>query len=173
VEQDVSDEETKAGRPSLYRPEFCQKAADLCANGATDAELAQSFEVSARTIYRWQNEHPEFSQALKAGKEVADERVIRSLYHKAIGYTFDAVKIFMPAGADGPVYAPYQEHVPPDTTAAIFWLKNRRAGDWRDKTEHVHRHEHVHELSDDELARIATGRSEGVAPQAKSTQKPH
>jgi len=41
----------------------------------------------------------------------------------------------MPKGSDGPVYAPYREHVPPDTTAAIFWLKNRRAKDWRDKRE--------------------------------------
>lgn len=150
------------GRPTDYKPEYCQEAADLCANGATDTELAEHFEVSARTIYRWQNAFPEFSQALKAGKEVADERVIRSLYHKAIGYTFDAVKIFMPANAASPVYAPYQEHVPPDTTAAIFWLKNRRSQDWRDKSEQVIRHEHVFELTDDELARIATGSGERV-----------
>lgn len=152
------------GRPSGYKPEFCQQAADLCARGATDAELAEFFKVSARTIYRWQNEFPDFCQSLKAAKDIADERVIRSLYHKAVGYTFDAVKIFMPAGADSPVFAPYQEHVPPDTTAAIFWLKNRRSQDWRDKSEQVIRHEHVLELSDDELLRIATGRGEGTAP---------
>jgi hypothetical protein len=121
-------------RPSSFQPEFCQKAAELCARGATDAELAEYFEVSTRTIYRWQSEFPEFCQALKLGKTEADERVERSLYHKAIGYTFDAVKVFMPAGAEGPVYAPYQEHVPPDTTAAIFWLKNRRPDNWRDKS---------------------------------------
>ena len=55
-------------------------------------------------------------------------RVERSLYERANGYSYDAVKIFMPAGAKKPVYAPYIEHVPPDVTAAIFWLKNRRAG---------------------------------------------
>jgi hypothetical protein len=169
----MRDDEPKRGRPTGYDPSFCQEAANLCINGATDEELAQAFGVSARTVYRWQAAHPEFSQALKAGKEMADERVIRSLYHKAVGYTHDAVKIFMPANADAPVYAPYQEHVPPDTTAAIFWLKNRRAGEWRDKTEQVVRHEHVLELTDDELARIATGRSEGTAPKARDTQKPH
>ena len=49
------------------------------------------------------------------------------------------MKIFMPAGAKKPVYAPYREHVPPDTTAAIFWLKNRDPAHWRDawQLEHV------------------------------------
>jgi hypothetical protein len=58
--------------------------------------------------------------------------VTGSLYERANGYSYDAVKIFMPAGAKKPVYAPYREHVPPDTTAAIFWLKNRDPARWRD-----------------------------------------
>jgi len=49
-----------------------------------------------------------------------------------VGYSYDSVKIFMPAGAKAPIYAPYVEHVPPDTTAAIFWLKNRDPAHWRD-----------------------------------------
>jgi hypothetical protein len=61
------------------------------------------------------------------------------LYQRAVGYHYDAVKIFMPAGATKPIYAPYVEHVPPDTTAAIFWLKNRDPAHWRDawQLEHV------------------------------------
>jgi hypothetical protein len=55
-----------------------------------------------------------------------------------------------------------REHVPPDTTAMIFWLKNRRPEQWRDKTEHVIRHEAT-QMSDDDLARIAAGSSEGAA----------
>jgi hypothetical protein len=51
--------------------------------------------------------------------------VERSLYARANGFHYEAVKIFMPAGAKTPVYAPYVEYVPPDTTAAIFWLKHR------------------------------------------------
>ena len=74
--------------------------------------------------------------ATKKGKEVADDRVEDRLFHRAMGYSYDAVKIFMPAGADEPVYAPYVEHVPPDTGAAIFWLKNRRG--WRDKVDTEH-----------------------------------
>jgi hypothetical protein len=50
----------------------------------------------------------------------------------ANGYSYDAVKIFMPAGAKKPVYAPYVEHMPPDVTACIFWMKNRMPERWRD-----------------------------------------
>jgi hypothetical protein len=66
-------------------------------------------------------------------------RVERSLYDRAVGYNYDAVKVFMPAGREKPVYAPYTEHVPPDVTAAIFWLKNRDPQHWRDsqQLEHV------------------------------------
>lgn len=125
-----------AGRPTDYKPKFCREAAKLCELGATDVELADFFEVDVRTIYRWQAANKEFSQSLRTGKDAADNRVERSLYHKAVGYKHDAVKIFMPSGAEKPVYAPYVEHVPPDTTAGIFWLKNRRRNDWRDRIEH-------------------------------------
>jgi hypothetical protein len=63
----------------------------------------------------------------------------RSLYHRANGYNYEAVKIFMPANRSKPVYAKYIEHVPPDVTACIFWLKNRDPQHWRDsqQLEHV------------------------------------
>ena len=64
--------------------------------------------------------------------EETDQRVERSLYMRAVGYSYDAVKIFMPAGAKAPIYAPYVEHVVPDVTACIFWLKNRDPAHWRD-----------------------------------------
>lgn len=126
------------GRPTSYKAEYAQQAEKLCKLGATDAELADFFNVNTTTIWRWQSAQEEFCKALKRGKEAADERVERSLYAKATGYTHEAVKIFMPAGADKPVYASYQEHVPPDTTACIFWLKNRRRDEWRDKLDHEH-----------------------------------
>lgn len=160
-----------AGRPSSFKPAFVGQAQKLCELGATDAELADFFGVSTVTIWRWQSAHNEFCNALKRGKEAADERVERSLYARATGYTYDAVKIFMPTGAKEPVYAKYQEHVPPDTTAMIFWLKNRRSGDWRDKTEQVVRHEHVSQMSDDELARIASSGSAGTSPKKGGPSK--
>lgn len=126
----------KTGRPSKYKPEFAAQATKLCELGATDREVADFFEVSERTLYRWQQEHPEFCQALKDGKDVADERVERSLYRRATGYSFDAEKIMQHQGRV--LRVPYVEHVPPDTTAMIFWLKNRRAEKWRDKHEVQH-----------------------------------
>lgn len=125
-----------AGRPSTYDPAYSGQVAKLAILGATDQEVADFFDVDVRTIYRWKHEYPEFCQALKTGKEVADERVERSLYQRAIGYEQEEVKIFMPSGASEPVYAPFRAKVASDTTAAIFWLKNRRKDDWRDKTEH-------------------------------------
>lgn len=133
----MADDDGGTGRPSGYDPAICQKVASLCANGATDEEVADHLEISVRTLYRWKNAHTEFCQALKAGKEIADDRVERSLYMKAVGFRQKAVKIFMPAGAEEPVYAEYMEHFSPDTTAAIFWLKNRRPDLWRDKQDHV------------------------------------
>jgi hypothetical protein len=77
--------------------------------------------------------------ASRGGLRKADSRVERSLYERANGYNYETVKIFMPAGAKKPVYAPHVEHIPPDTTAAIFWLKNRDPAHWRDawQLEHV------------------------------------
>lgn len=139
------------GRPSKYTQEFAIQAERLCKLGATDKDLADFFEVTTVTIWRWNSEHEEFCYALKVGKATADERVERSLYHKAVGYSFEAVKIFMPANATEPVYAPYTEHVPPSDTACIFWLKNRRPEAWRDKTEHHTFRHNVTEMTDDEL----------------------
>lgn len=127
-----------AGRPTDYREEFADQARKLCELGATDREIADFFEVDVRTVYRWKHAHDAFCQALRGGKAFADDRVERSLFQRAIGYEQDEVKIFMPANAENPVYAPFIAKVAPDTTAAIFWLKNRRPERWRDKQEIEH-----------------------------------
>lgn len=123
------------GQPTKYRKEFAERARALCEMGATDQELADFFKVDVRTVYNWKHSEPEFFQALRVGKEACDDRVERSLYQRAIGYEQDAVKIFMPAGAEEPVYAPYRERVAPDVGAAKMWLTNRRGDIWREKTE--------------------------------------
>ena len=126
------DQLMKEGRKSTYRKENVRLAQKLAHLGATDRDLADALGVSIRTISIWQAKHPEFMQALKLGKKEADSRVERSLYQKAVGYNYDAVKVFMPAGAKKPIYAPYVEHVPPSDVAMIFWLKNRDPANWRD-----------------------------------------
>lgn len=125
------------GRPTDYKPQYTDRAKERCLAGATDADLAEEFEVSVTTIKNWKAKHPEFLAALKLPKEIADERVERSLYERATGYSYNAVKIF--CNKDGEVTkVEYVEHVPPDPTAMIFWLKNRKPKEWRDKQEVEH-----------------------------------
>lgn len=120
-------------RPTKFKPEYAKQAAKLCELGATDIELADFFEVNTTTIYEWRNQYPEFSKAVIAGKEMADARVERAFYNRAVGYTFDSEKIFQFQGEI--IRAPSREHVPPDAGAAMNWLKNRQPDKWRDKQE--------------------------------------
>lgn len=129
----MSEPAPKPGRPSSYRAEYAEQASKLCKLGATDRDLAGFFEVAESTLNLWKLTHPEFSESLKLGKEEADARVVQSLYRRATGYSHDAVHIAQFQG--NPVVVPYVEHHAPDTTACIFWLKNRKPADWRDKIE--------------------------------------
>lgn len=127
----------KTGRPTKFKPEFVAQAVKLAALGATDREVADFFEVDERTLYRWKHEHEAFCQALKVGKASADERVEQALYRRAVGYVQDDTHF---SAYEGKVtQTPYVKIVPPDTTAAIFWLKNRKPDEWRDKQEVEHK----------------------------------
>lgn len=119
------------GRPTAYRPEFVEQARKLALLGAIDREIADFFKVTDRTLYTWKHVHPDFAEALKIGKEAADDRVEQALYRRALGYSHDAVKIMTVDGSV--VQEPYVEHFPPDTAACRYWLNNRRSAIWRDK----------------------------------------
>src|SRR5215218_5836476 len=77
---------TTAGRPTAYRREFCEVAHNYCLLGATNAELAAFFDVAPRTIDNWIASQPAFAEAVRAGRVVADARVARCLYDRAVGY---------------------------------------------------------------------------------------
>lgn len=129
-----------AGRPTEYKEEYCVQVEKLCKLGATDKEIADFFEVDESTINNWKIAHPEFLESIKKGKTLADANVAEKLYQRAMGYSHEAVKIFPDGGKDergnkSPLIVPYVEHYPPDTIAAIFWLKNRQKDKWRDKQE--------------------------------------
>lgn len=128
----MSDEPRPVGRPSKYDPAFAEQAYKLAMLGITDEQMADFFGVVKQTIYTWQENYPEFLDSITRGKTVADAEVAVSLYKRANGYSHEAVKIFMPAGASEPVYAPYIERFPPDTPAASLWLRNRQKALWRD-----------------------------------------
>lgn len=125
------------GRPTDYRQEYAVQAEKLCMLGATDAEMADFFQVTDRSINRWKLAHPEFCQALKRGKMLADAEVANRLYGRAMGYSCPETKF---ATFEGMITDQREitKHYPPDTTAAIFWLKNRQPGKWRDKIDHEH-----------------------------------
>jgi hypothetical protein len=130
-----------AGRPSDFNESMVEQAAKLCSLGATDDEMADFFGVHRSTLYRWKLEHPEFCDAIKSAKEIADERVERSLYQKATGYSVkeeQAIKVKVEQHKEAVEVVEVEKHIPADTTAVIFWLKNRRSQQWRDKHEIEH-----------------------------------
>lgn len=135
------DQTDLGGRPTLFDPSFVEQAEKLCGLGATDDEMADFFNVHRATIYRWKLDHPEFCDAIKTAKVRADERVERSLYQKATGYDIteeQAVKLKVGQHEEEVEVVEVRKHIAADTTAAIFWLKNRRSDDWRDKREVEH-----------------------------------
>jgi len=123
----VAKKKSTAGRPTRYKTEYAEQARKLCLFGYTDQELADFFEVSKSTINKWKHDHKQFSDSIKSGKENADIQVVDSLYRKANGYRYQEEA----NSKEGPVMLEKYAH--PDTTAAIFWLKNRQPRKWRDK----------------------------------------
>ena len=71
------------GRPPLYSNGFAPIAYKICLLGATLERLADLFGVSVETLYKWRDKYPEFSEALRQGKDMADAEVANSLYQRA------------------------------------------------------------------------------------------
>lgn len=117
-------------RPEKWKDEYVRIAEHACKLGATDIELADMLGISVRTLNYWKADRPELAQAMVVAKEVADDRVERSLFARANGYEHDEVDIRVVANAI--VQTPIRKYYPPDTTAAIFWLKNRKPKEWRE-----------------------------------------
>lgn len=124
------------GRPSKFDQLWKKhqtKLAKLYSAGLTDKEIAELLEITDRTIENWKIKHPEFFQALSNWKNRADEKVERSLYERAIGYSHPDVHI---SNFQGKItVTDITKYYPPDSTAMIFWLKNRKKNEWRDKQE--------------------------------------
>lgn len=114
-------------------------------NGLTDADMAQNIGIAPSTFNKWKNEHSEFKNTLKKNKEVADIIIENALYKKAIGYKVSIKKTFKVRDVvysengkriketEKLVTGEDEVYVPADTTAQIFWLKNRKPSDWKDK----------------------------------------
>jgi hypothetical protein len=121
------------GRPTLYRPEHASRGRRLCARGATNLDLAGRFGMARSTIGQWIATHSEFAEAVQQGRDVADADVVQSLHSRATGYNYEAEKIFHYRGEVMKV--PHTVHCPPDTTACMFWLRNRQRQYWQARAE--------------------------------------
>ena len=135
----------KIGHPSKFESmkEILMKLAE---RGFTDVQMAEIIGVTDRTINNWKKKDPVFFQSLKDWKLVADEKVERSLYERATGYSHEEDKIFNNDGF--PMIVPTIKRYAPDPTSMIFWLKNRKQKEWREKQEIVATNIN-HNLNDD------------------------
>lgn len=106
-------------------------------DGLTDDQIAHNIGVHLSTLARWKAEHKEIRDALKKGKEVVDILVENALFKRAVGYDYEETLTEIRTDADGNVLEKHirksKKHVPPDTTAQIYWLKNRKPDRWRDR----------------------------------------
>ncbi len=101
--------------------------------GLTNKQIAHNMGISDTTFYDWQQKYPAFSDTIKRGKEVADQQVENALFQRAIGYT--AIDKVTETTEKGMHTKETQKHIPGDVTAMIFWLKNRKPEQWRDKVQ--------------------------------------
>ena len=122
-------------RPTKYKDEYCRIAYQMALLGATDKELAMAFDTTEQTINNWKK-RDEFFESLKKGKLHADAEVADRLFQRATGYEHEDLYITQYQGEI--VKETINKYYPPDTTAAIFWLKNRQPNSWRDKQELSH-----------------------------------
>jgi transposase-like protein len=109
-------------------PEGLLKIEGWARDGLTDEQIAHNMGIGTSTLYKWKNDYTEIVESLKRGKEVVDRQVENALLKRALGFEYDEVTF-----ENGTETKRVRKMVVPDTTAQIFWLKNRKPDDWRDK----------------------------------------
>ena len=97
-------------------------------DGLTQQQIANNLGINVDTLIEYKKKYPDFSEALKKGKEVVDIEVENALLKRALGYKYDEVTY-----ENGVETKRVTKEVQPDTTAQIFWLKNRKPKNWKDK----------------------------------------
>lgn len=117
-------------------------------DGLNDEQIAANMGIGTSAFYEWQNKFPELAEAIKKGKAPVDTQVENALLKRALGYEVEETITEVEEVPTGRIdengrpvmktkkhVRKVQRHIPADTTAQIFWLKNRRPGKWRDKIE--------------------------------------
>lgn len=110
------------------------KLEDWARQGLTDEQIAEKMGISRTTLYNWCNKHIDILNTLKKGKDVIDVQVENALLKRALGYITTETKVKKEMGKITEEITITKE-IPPDPTSAIFWLKNRRPEQWREKRE--------------------------------------
>jgi hypothetical protein len=131
----IEGQKNGPGRPTLYSESYDELAYRACLLGLTNDGLGLLFSVDDATINRWMIAHPSFSDAVKAGRLIADAKVAESLYNRAIGYSHPETKVFNNMGEI--IEHDVIKHYPPDTGAARNWLCNRQPKLWKNQPETV------------------------------------
>ena len=129
----------KTGRPSKFAQLTDLDKSNMekwYRRGFTDSEVADFLGITQRTIDNWKKDHPEFFQSLKDWKYEADGKVEMSLYERACGYSHPEERLTFRDGEE--LIVKTTKHYPPDSTSCIFWLKNRKKEEWRDKHDVEH-----------------------------------
>lgn len=152
------------GRPSKYPKIDLEQVEKLGALGLIDEEIAFVLGISLRSLNNYKKK-PEFLQAIKKGKTVADQRVVESLRKRAEGFEYEEVYVEYKPGAKGAedkkaeptLIKKTKKYVPPDTAAAIFWITNRQPDRWKNRFEHGGRVTLPVELSITELKKSFGG----------------
>lgn len=135
---------------SKFRPEMVEQAKKLCAAGFTVPELADFFDVTKRTFNHWRVEHPELEEAVRLGREPANERTKLSMYALANGYDYEeevVTKIRTDKFAEGVIVTKVRKHKPPDYQAAAFFLTNKLPEEFRHRKTTDHTGEVQHRVT--------------------------
>lgn len=120
------------------------KLEDWARKGLTDEQISYNMGITAKTLYEWKKKYSNICESLKKGKEVVDIQVENALLKRALGYSYVETKIKKEYGEITEEINVTKE-IPPDPTSAIFWLKNRRPEQWREKREVIVEDETVKE----------------------------
>ena len=121
----------KMGRPPKISEKIKNNIALLSLRGFIDTEIADIIGVTRATIHNWNKKYPDLFDTRKANKDIADKKVQAALYDRAVGFEYDEVTTEI-SDTFGRKSKTVKKKVLPDTTACIFWLKNRKKKEWRD-----------------------------------------
>lgn len=100
-------------------------------DGMIDTQIAEKMGISTKTLYEWKKKYESINLALRRGKEVVDRMVENALLKSALGYDYEETEYY--ETKRGTTKRTYVKHMPPNVTAIIYWLKNRKPAEWRDR----------------------------------------